>query len=302
MTNFASLKRSSDSSLNNRLAKEIEKMNSPQGERQRDIRFWKPTVDKSGVGQAIIRFLPGSPADGDDGLPWVRVFDHGFKGPSGKWYIENSLTTIGKSDPVSELNSRLWKESEDDNSPQRKQARMQKRRLSYIANIYVISDPQNPESEGKVFLYKFGKKIFDKITALVAPEFEGEESINVFDFWKGANFRLKIKNVENFRNYDQSSFENPSPIFKDDAKIEEVWKSQYSLKEFVDPVNFKSYDELKARLEEVLGRGESPRAQTTVQKARSSPKAVEEVEDNNSAPFETDDDDLEAFRQLASSQ
>lgn len=291
MSNFATLKKSSN--ILDRLNKELEKMNT-SSEKGEDTRFWQPEVDKSGNGMAVIRFLPPPAADGDDSLPWVRIFNHGFKGPSGKWYIENSLTTLNQKDPCSEHNSKLWNESSDDNSPQRKQVRNQKRRLTYISNIYVISDPKNPENEGKVFLFKYGKKIFDKITMLMNPEFEGDEPVNPFDFWKGANFKLRIRNVEGYRNYDQSTFEASTPLFNDDAKLEELWKTQYSLKELIALDKFKSYDELKKKLYEVLEVNEervAPAPKTQQDPFKSASKRMSVQED--------DDDDLAAFKALA---
>ena len=252
MSNFASLKKSSADI--GRLTKEIEKLNAPaESGGKDDNRFWQPEVDKAGNGYAVIRFLPAPAVDGDDALPWVRIFNHGFKGPSGKWYIENSLTTIGQKDPVSEYNSQLWNATSDENSPQRKQAREQKRRLTYIANILVVTDPKNPANEGQVKLFKFGKKIFDKITLAMNPQYQDEKPMNPFDLWNGANFKIKIRQVEGYRNYDLSSFDNPSPLSEDDAMLEKIWKSEYSLKEFTDPKNFKSYDELKRKLNDVLG-------------------------------------------------
>ena len=252
MSNFASLKKSSADI--GRLTKEIEKINAPaEGGGKDDTRFWSPEVDKAGNGYAVIRFLPAPAVDGDDALPWVRIFNHGFKGPSGKWYIENSLTTIGQKDPVSEYNSQLWNSSSDDSSPARKQVREQKRRLTYIANIMVITDPKNPENEGQVKLFKFGKKIFDKITLAMNPQYEDEKPMNPFDLWNGANFKIKIRQVEGYRNYDLSGFDNSSALSNDDAMLEKIWKSEYSLKEFTDPKNFKSYEELKRKMNDVLG-------------------------------------------------
>jgi hypothetical protein len=253
MSNFASLKKSSADI--GRLTKEIEKLNAPaeSGGGKDDTRFWQPEVDKAGNGYAVIRFLPAPAVDGDDALPWVRIFNHGFKGPSGKWYIENSLTTIGQKDPVSEYNTQLWNATSDDNSPQRKQAREQKRRLTYIANVLVVTDPKNPANEGQVKLFKFGKKIFDKITLAMNPQYQDEKPMNPFDLWNGANFKIKIRQVEGYRNYDLSSFDNPSSLSDDDAMLEKIWKSEYSLKEFTDPKNFKSYEDLKRKLNDVLG-------------------------------------------------
>lgn len=298
MSNFASLKKSSGTL--DRLTKEIEKLNAPAStEKKGDDRFWKLERDKSGNGSAVIRFLPPAAVDGDDSLPWVRVFDHGFQGPTGKWYIENSLTTLNQKDPVSEYNSTLWNATTDDQSWQRKQARAQKRRLHYISNIYVVSDPKNPENEGKVFLFKYGKKIFDKITLLMNPEFEGDEAVNPFDFWKGANFKIRIRTVDNYPNYDQSIFDSPKPLLSDDDELEVIWKKQHSLKEFVEQKNFKTYDELKKRLDEVLGDtvSEKPAARPTATEKPTfnKPKAAEE-----SAPWGDDDDeDLAAFKALA---
>jgi len=291
MTTFSTLKKSSANL--ERLTKEIEKINSPTTERQSDDRFWQPEVDKSGNGAAVIRFLPAAAVDGDDALPWVRIFSHGFKGPTGLWYIENSLTTLGQKDPVSEFNSKLWNESSDDNSPQRKQARNQKRKLNYISNIMVISDPKNPANEGRVFLYKFGKKIFDKITLAMNPEFEGDVAVNPFDFWNGANFKLRIRQVEGYRNYDQSSFDSPSALSVDDVKLEEIWKKEHSLKEFIDTKNFKSYDELKARLSEVIGNTDRVKI-SAVENQIVSESRTSNVDDNVE-----EDEDLEYFKKLA---
>lgn len=230
------------------LMKEVEKIANPQGQENSrdDERFWQPTVDKAGNGYAVIRFLA---APKGEEMPWVRVWSHGFKGPTGKWYIENSLTTIGKPDPVSELNNELWNSGTEAN---KNVAREQKRRLSYIVNILVVQDPSNPANEGKVKLFKFGKKIFDKIKDTMQPEFPGEEPINPFDFWKGANFKLKIRNVEGYRNYDKSEFDVVSPLADDDAKIEAIWNQQHSLVDFLDARHFKSYDDLKKKLNDVL--------------------------------------------------
>ena len=234
------------------ISQAFDKIANPQTETKSytDDRFWRLEGDKAGNGTATIRFLPR--VEGDE-LPWVRIFSHGFQGPTGKWYIENSLTTFNQKDPVSEYNSQLWNSTNDDNSPARKQAREQKRRLTYISNIYVVSDPKNPENEGKIFLYRYGKKIFDKISLLMNPEFDGDEAINPFNLWNGANFKLKIRMVEGYRNYDKSEFASTGPLFDDDEKMETVWKKTHSLQAFLDPSNFKSYDELKARLNKVLG-------------------------------------------------
>ena len=229
---FKDLKSGSRSNFE-KLTGELNKLNS-KSESYKDDRLWKPETDKAGNGYAVIRFLP---APQNEELPWVRVFNHGFKGPGG-WYIENSLTTLGgQKDPVSEMNSQLWNSGIDSD---KEIARQRKRRLSYFANIVVVSDPKNPDNEGKVFLYKFGKKIFDKIMDKMQPEFEDDEAVNPFDLWTGANFRLKIRKVAGFVNYDKSEFETSSALLDgDDEKLEELWKSQYSLQEFLSPSNFK---------------------------------------------------------------
>ena len=211
-----------------------------------DDRLWKPEVDKAGNGYAVIRFLPAP--DGED-LPWAKLYTHAFQGTGG-WYIENSLTTLGQKDPVSEHNSQLWNSGIESD---KEIARKQKRKLSYYANIYVVKDSANPHNEGQVFLYKFGKKIFDKITAAMQPEFEDEDPINPFDFWAGANFKLKIKKVAGYWNYDSSEFDRQSALLDDDDAMEAIWKKEYSLAELVAPDQFKSYDELKKRLDYVLG-------------------------------------------------
>jgi hypothetical protein len=231
------------------LMKEVEKMNTGNFQSNKDDgNIWKPTVDQAGNGYAVIRFLPAP--QGED-LPWVRMWNHGFQGPTGKWYIENSLTTLQQQDPVSELNSELWNSGSD---ASKEIARKQKRRLAYFANIVIVKDPANPDTEGKVYMYKFGKKIFDKIMEAMKPEFEDESPLNPFDFWDGVNFKLKIRQVEGYRNYDKSEFEQtPEAVAEGDEAIEAIWKQQHSLAEMVDPKNFKSYDELKDKLTLVLG-------------------------------------------------
>jgi len=299
MSNFASLKKSSGDIA--RLTRELEKVNAP-AEKKGDDRFWKLERDKSGNGAAVIRFLPPAAVDGDDALPWIRIFDHGFKGPTGKWYIENSLTTLNQKDPVSDYNSQLWNSTTDEGSWQRKQARDQKRRLHYVSNIYVVSDPKNPENEGKVFLFKYGKKIFDKITLLMNPEFEGDEPVNPFDFWKGANFKIRIRTVDGYPNYDQSTFDAVKPLLSDDEALEKIWNKQYSLKEFIDPKNFKSYDELKKRLDEVLGdTGFTASKETVKPSASEKPvfKKTNAIEDVRDIVLDDDDDELNEFKKLA---
>ena len=242
---FENLKKQSKlGSLTEKLVKEVEKMST--GSSGADERFWKPEMDKTGVGSAIIRFLPAP--EGEE-LPWVKMYSHAFQGTGG-WYIENSLTTIGQKDPVSEHNRELWNSGSDKD---KETVRKQKRKLSYYSNIYVIKDPAHPENEGKVFLFKFGKKIFDKILNAMQPEFEDEEPINPFDFWGGANFRLKIRKVEGYWNYDKSEFDSSSALLDDDDALEALWKKEYSLSAIVAPDQFKSYEDLEKRLKYVLG-------------------------------------------------
>ena len=233
------------------LQKELEKIANPEKEKtsyQEDTRYWRAAVDKAGNGYAVVRFLPA--IEGEE-LPWVRVFSHGFQGPSGRWYIENSLTTLGKSDPVSDANNELWNSGSEAN---KELARKRKRRLNYISNILVVKDPANPENEGKTFLFKYGKKIFDKINDVMFPAFADEQAVNPFDFWKGANFKLKIRKVEGFTNYDKSEFEGTTELFEgNDDKIEAVWKAEHALQQFVDPSNFKPYEELKKKFDEIIG-------------------------------------------------
>ena len=221
--------------------------NKPQEKKSYvDERIWKPVMDKTGNGFAIIRFLP---APKGEELPWVKLWNHAFQGPTGQWYIENSLTTINQNDPVSELNSKFWNSGVESD---KEIARKQKRKLQYYSNIYVVKDSANPENEGKVFLYRFGKKIFDKIMETMQPAFEDESPVNPFDFWEGANFKLKLRKVDGYWNYDKSEFEKPSALAEDDAELEAIWEKQYSLTEFTAPTNFKSYDELQTRLNTVL--------------------------------------------------
>lgn len=285
------------------LTQELTKVNQKGGGGSSDDRYWQPTVDKEGNGSAIIRFLPAP--DGET-VPFIRMWDHGFQGPGG-WYIEKSLTTLGKEDPLGEYNGTLWNSGNDED---KETARKQKRRLSFISNIYVVQDKANPENEGKVFLYKYGKKIFDKLNDLMNPEFEDEKATNPFDLWEGANFRLRIRKFEGYRNYDKSDFDKPSPIKADDDEMEMIWKQEYPLLPIIDPKEFKDYDTLKARLEKVLGHSVdgSSSAKKRVEddysssapsfKERSSSPAKEK--EAYTPPFDTDDaeDDLDFFKKL----
>ena len=289
MSSFANLKRQSGNL--DKLTKAIEALNtSSEGGDSRD-NFWKPEVDKSGNGMATIRFLPASPGDGDDALPWVKLFSHGFQGPGG-WLIDNCLTTKNQQCPVCEHNNKLWNSGIEAN---KEIVRKQKRKLNYVANVYIVSDPKHPENEGKVFLYKFGKKIFDKLNEAMNPQFEDETPINPFDLWKGANFKLKIRKVEGYQNYDKSEFESASPLSQDDDELEKIWKMEHTLKDLVSDKEFKTYDELKSRLEKVLGlNGEVPAAKTTVEQLKSAPKVSEPELDTA-----TEDDDMAYFSKLA---
>ena len=284
---------------------QLQKLSSNSTERSYgDDRVWKPEVDKAGNGYAVIRFLPASE---NEDMPFVRLWDHGFNGPGG-WYIEKSLTSIGLQDPVSEYNTSLWNSGVESD---KEIVRRQKRRLKYYSNIYVVKDSANPSNEGKVFLFQYGKKIFDKLNEAMNPQFEDETPVNPFDFWEGANFNLKIRNVEGYRNYDRSDFSSAGPLLNDDEELERIWKSQYSLQELVDPKNFKSYDELKAKLYRVLGLDGGKHApKTTAEddepavmdfKPRFKEAAASEPKrDDSSPPWDDDDDDsLSFFKKLA---
>ena len=289
---FAELKKKSQSNLSF-LQKELEKTVS---NKQVDERFWKPEVDASGNGYAVIRFLPAP--DGET-VPWAKVYSHAFQGPGG-WYIENSLTTIGDKDPVGEVNRRLWNSGED---ADKDTARKQKRKLSYYSNIYVVKDPKHPENEGKVFLYKYGKKIHDKILAAMQPEFQDEEPVNVFDFWEGANFKLKIKKVAGYWNYDSSEFDSVSALSSDDSELEATWKSQHSLEAFTSKDQFKSYEDLERRLNLVLAIGQRPTTPTVDDEeyevaAPPTPVAAAPTPVKEEAIVE-DDDALSYFARLA---
>ena len=286
---FSTLKKRSGSSLES-LVKEAEKLNK-QGPGA-DERFWKPELDKSGNGYAVIRFLPAP--DGED-LPWAKVYSHAFQGPGG-WYIENSLTTVNKKDPVGEVNRKLWNSGLDSDKDI---ARKQKRKLSYYTNIQVVRDPAHPENEGKVFLYKFGKKIYDKITAAMQPEFEDETPINPFDLWEGANFKLKICKVAGFWNYDKSEFDSVSALDTDDAKLEAIWKEEHSLTAFTNEDQFKTYEELQTRLNEVLGTNKRAAVPTVDDEEYEPVAAVAASTPTPATRSESSDDQLSYFARLA---
>ena len=289
---FADLKKKSGSF--EKLQAELEKTNNPVTSFA-DDRFWKPELDKSGNGYAVIRFLPQP--TGED-LPWVRIWSPAFKGPGG-WYIENSLTTLNKKDPVSEYNTELWNSGLESD---KETARKQKRILKYYSNILVVNDPKHPENEGKVFLYRYGKKIFDKLTEAMSPQFEDETALNPFDFWEGANFKLKVRKVDGYWNYDKSEFEGTSAMLDgDDAKLEEVYGKLHSLKKFLEEDNFKPYDEIRSKLNRVLtGSG----VQGTVEKFTPTPKTESVAPVTPTAPAgeetgEDEEDTLSYFAKLA---
>jgi hypothetical protein len=297
---FAALKKNSNSSFD-KLTQELEKISNSEKSSGVDDRLWKPELDKSGNGYAVIRFLP---APENEDLPWAKIFSHAFQGPGG-WYIENSLTTINKSDPVGELNRELWNSGHD---ADKEVARKQKRKLSYYSNIYVVRDPLHPENEGRVFLFKYGKKIYDKILAAMQPEFEDETPINPFDFWKGADFKLKIKKVAGYWNYDSSEFASQSTLGGfDDDQLEQVYNKLHSLTAFTDASNFKTYEELEKRLNAVLNGKKQPRVDMEteededfeVEAPRATTSYVREEPVQPRVSSEDEDDTLSFFANLA---
>ena len=291
---FESLKKSSSNfdAITKALETKMTPENQQSNNKYQDDRLWKPELDKTGNGYAVLRFLPAS--NGEE-MPWQRVWTHAFQDKGG-WFIENSLTTLNQKDPVSEENTRLWNTGIDSDKDI---ARKRKRKLSYYANIYVVSDPKHPENEGQVKLYKFGKKIFDKITEAMQPAFEDEQAINPFDFWKGANFKLKIRKVDGYWNYDKSEFEGVTPLKESDDEIKAIWEKQYPLKPFVDPSNFKTYDELKEKLNRVITGTQSTATVDSVDLPPQTTTAVEMPKVSESAPVSDDDDTLSYFSKLA---
>jgi hypothetical protein len=300
MTSFNDLKRSGSSSFE-RLNQELTKINSGGFDKSGDDRFWKLTTDKAGNGYAIIRFLPAS---ANEDVPFVRIFSHAFKGPGG-WYIENSLTTFGNDsrDPVAEMNRQLWNTEIKEN--QELVSRERKRKLNYYSNIYVVKDPSNPANEGKVFLFKYGKKIFDKIADQMNPQFADEKAVDPFNLWSGANFKLKARKVEGYPNYDKSEFDSTGPLSSDDDELERIWKTQYSLKELLEPKNFKTYDELKKRLDRALGGSTTPNMMVDAddipvwKEETPAPKPRQAPAPKQPAASSDDDEDFEFFKRLA---
>ena len=292
---FASMKKKSN--LDDLLGA-AQKESSPQDKKSyKDERLWKPTMDKTGNGYAVIRFLPAS--EGED-LPWVKLWNHAFQGPTGQWYIENSLTTLSQSDPVSEYNSKLWNSGVESD---KEIARKQKRKLQYYSNIYVVTDSAHPENEGKVFLYRYGKKIFDKVMEAMQPAFQDEVAINPFDFWNGANFKLKLRKVDGYWNYDKSEFSAAAALLEDDGELENVYKKIYPLSEFTAPTNFKSYEELKNRFELVLsGVTAVYTVATLMEDEPTASVKIDTKAEPNPVPSVSDDDEDDAmsyFQKLA---
>ena len=309
MVDFASLKKNRGTSSLDKLNSQLEKISQKSYSDPNEGKFWKPKRDSAGNGFSIIRFLP---APGNEEMPFVRIWDHGFQGPTGLWYIENSLTTINADDPVSEFNAKLWNSGVESDKDQ---ARKQKRRLKYVANVYIVKDAAQPEYEGKVMLYAFGKKIFDKLNDLMNPEFPDESPVNPFDLWEGANFRLKIRQYEGYANYDKSEFEPAAPLFDDDEKLENVWKQEHSLQDLIDPKNFKDYNELKAKLYRVLAVSEDTPGANRMgtaeedddidlsnfgsKKSAPAPTLKEAMPESKTSMTMDDDDDLSIFKELA---
>ena len=291
---FESLKTSSSGfdKLTKALEENLNPEDSKKQNKYQDERLWKPELDKTGNGYAVLRFLPAT--SGED-MPWVRLWSHAFQGPGG-WYIENSLTTLGHKDPVSEENTRLWNTGVESDKGI---ARNRKRKLSYYSNVLIVSDPAHPENEGQVKLFKFGKKIFDKITEAMQPEFDDETPINPFDFWKGANFKLKIRKVDGFWNYDKSEFEGVSAIADNDDNIKAIWEKQYPLKPFLDASNFKSYEELKEKLNRVITGTKSTDTVENVDLPSTSTATVQSKDSASTASASDSDDTLDYFSKLA---
>ena len=291
---FESLKTSSSGfdKLTKALEENLNPEDSKKQNKYQDERLWKPELDKTGNGYAVLRFLPAT--SGED-MPWVRLWSHAFQGPGG-WYIENSLTTLGHKDPVSEENTRLWNTGVESDKGI---ARNRKRKLSYYSNVLIVSDPAHPENEGQVKLFKFGNKIFDKITEAMQPEFDDETPINPFDFWKGANFKLKIRKVDGFWNYDKSEFEGVSAIADNDDSIKAIWEKQYPLKPFLDADNFKSYEELKEKLNRVITGTKSTDTVENVDLPSTSTGTVQSKDSASTASASDSDDTLDYFSKLA---
>lgn len=303
---FASLKKNDLKKLTTAL----EELSRGQGESADDPRFWQPTVDKAGNGYAVIRFLPPPEQDGEDGLPWIRKFSHAFQGPGG-WYIEECPTTISNDCPVCQYNNTLWKTGLEAN---KEIVRKQKRKVIYISNIYILTDSGMPEHDRTVKLFRFGKKIFDKVNEAMNPQFQDEKPVNPFHFYEGANLKLKIRNVEGYRNYDKSEFDGAGPLLNDDAQLEKIWRSEHSLLEFTSANQYKPFDTLKARLDKVLGDGKSAPAPKMINGEREKPKtpslprkrSIEEDMSFSKTPADPSmiggEDDMDFFQKLANDE
>lgn len=282
----------------------LDKMNKG-GDSYKDGRMWTPTQDDAGNALAVIRFLPSLKADQ---LPWVKVYTHGFQGSTGRWYIEKCLTTIGADDPVCNYTRKLWNRGDDEG---KELARKYKRKLSYYSNVLVVNDPKHPENEGKVFLFRYGAKIFAKITSMMMPELDSDPSVDVFDPDVGANFRLRVKRVAGYANYDDSAFQAPSPISKDDKVLDGILSAAYDLGEFLKPESYKSFDELDAKFHDVLqveGKPETatreatwdkPEAETWDEPKAKSVRAPRAESKPAPEPVMDDDDPAKYFEQFA---
>ena len=302
--------RKSRSSMLDKITKDLD---SGGKRNEKDDRFWSLSRDKAGTGSAIIRFLP--PVNGDE-VPWVKVCSYGFQGPSGKWYINESPSSIGEADPVMEYNAAAYASKDEERI---EDAKKRKRRTQFVSNILVVKDPANPENEGKVFLFKYGKKILDMIMSKAKPEFDSEEPIFVWDIDEGCNFKIRIKNVAGYPNYDSSEWAGISALADSDDEIQAVLDKCHKLAEFLDPARFKSYETLKKEFDRAMGVGESagtsaPRTAEAKSKAalddeggefdleREVAKAAQPARKVESKPAKAastdDDDDLDAFAKM----
>lgn len=212
-----------------------------------DARYFQVTKDKAGNGVALVRFLPGKDT------PWVRYWSHSFE-YNGGWYIENSRTSLKEDDPVSEYNKLLWDSGKEEYKEFVSLKPGTKRKLNYVSNIYVIEDPANPENNGKVFLYQYGAKIYDKIKALMQPSIKTLPPVNPFNPFDGANLQIIIKKVAGYPNYDDTKFIQEGSKLGNDDEIEKIYNQQYDLEDILKESNFKPYEKLKARLIKVLGK------------------------------------------------
>lgn len=289
---FSQLKK--QSSLGSQTEKLLKKLEESASYGTDIQNVFKLETDKMGNGRAVIRFLP-APKGEDD--PFIKLYNHGFQN-NGKWFIENCPTTLGRQCELCSRNSELWNSGVDAN---KEIARSRKRKLNYYSNILVINNPANPDLEGQVMLFRYGAKIFDKIKSAMKPEFEEDAAIDPFDFWTGADFRLRVKQVAGYPNYDDSTFCSMSVLNGDDEKLQEIWEKEYSLQELISPDKFKSDEEFTKRLDFVLGN-----KQTTVHDDSESQeeeldmmKELEESYASRSGGSSEEEDALAYFEQLA---